>query len=34
MSGSEGEKVIWEVVDDHFLEEGKNHYEIGLRGLI
>ena len=33
VSGSDGERVIWEVVDDHVVEEGKNHDEIGLRGI-
>ena len=33
VSGSDGEKVIWEVVDNHVVEEGNNHYEIGLQGV-
>ena len=32
VSGSEGEKVLWGVVDDHVVEEEKNNYEIGIRG--
>ena len=27
-------KVIWEVVDDHVVEEGVEHKELGLRGFI
>ena len=27
-------KVIWKVVDDHVVEEGFEHEEIGLRGFI
>ena len=26
-------KVIWEVVDDHVVEEGVEHEELGLRGF-
>ena len=26
-----GNKVLWEVVDDHVVEEGNDHDEIGLR---
>ena len=33
VSGSEGNKVIWEVVDDHVVEDGNNCEEIGLRGF-
>ena len=29
--GSYGKKVLWEVVDDHFIEEETDHDEIGLR---
>ena len=32
VSGSDGYKVLWEVVDDHVVEEGNNHDDIGLRG--
>ena len=32
--GSEGKKVICEVVDDHVIEEATDHDEIGLRGFI
>ena len=27
-------KVIWEVVDDHVVEDPSDHEDIGLRGLI
>ena len=30
----DGKKVIWEVVDDHVVEEGVEHEELGLRGFI
>ena len=33
VSGSDGKKVLWEVVDDHFVEEIKKHDEIVLRGF-
>ena len=33
VSGSSVNKVIWEVVDDNFVEKGKDHDEIGLRGF-
>ena len=29
----ENNKVIWEVVDDHVVEEGVEHEELGLRGF-
>ena len=28
-----GKKIIWEVVDDHVVEEGVEIEEIGLRGF-
>ena len=28
--GSDGKKFIWEVVDDHVVEEGNDHVEIGV----
>ena len=31
--GSDGEKVIWEVVDNHVVEEETYHDEIGLQGF-
>ena len=31
--GSEKNKVLWEVVDNHVVEEPTDHEEIGLRGL-
>ena len=31
VSGSDGKKVIWEVVEDHVLDKGKDHDEILLR---
>ena len=34
MSGSDGKKVLWEVVYDHVIEGVNKHNEIGLRGLI
>ena len=33
VSGSEGKKVLWEVVENRFVEKGKDHDEIGLRGF-
>ena len=33
MSGSNGNKMFWEVVYDHVVEEGKEHDDIGLRGF-
>ena len=33
VSGFEGKKVIWEVVNDRVVEEVKYHDEIGLQGL-
>ena len=32
--GHDKNKVLWEVVDDHIVEEPTDHEEIGLRGLI
>ena len=31
--GFDGNKVLWEVVYDHVVEEGNDHEEIGLRGF-
>ena len=31
--GSNGNKVLWEVVDDYVVEEGSGHDEIGLWGF-
>ena len=31
--GHDGKKVIWEVVDDHGIEEATDHCEIGLLGF-
>ena len=28
-----GKKVLWEVVDNHVVEEATEHEEIGLKGL-
>ena len=33
VSGSDGNKVLWKVVDDHVVEESNNNYEIGLQGF-
>ena len=33
VSGSDGKKILWEVVYDRVIDEGKDHYEIGLRGF-
>ena len=33
VSVSDGKKVIWEVVDNHVVDEGNNHDEIGLQGV-
>ena len=30
---SDRKKFLWEVVDDHVVEEGNEHDEIGLRGF-
>ena len=30
VSGSNGKKVLWVVVDDNVVEEGKEHDDIGL----
>ena len=29
----DGNKVIWEVVDNHVVEEGVEHEDLGLRGF-
>ena len=31
--GSDGKKVIWNVVDDNFVEEKNDNDEIGLEGF-
>ena len=31
VSGSDGKKVIWELVDDNVVDEGKDHAEIGIQ---
>ena len=33
VSEKEGKKVIWEVADDHMVEEGVEHEELGIRGF-
>ena len=33
VTGYDGKKFLWEVVDDHVVEEGKEHDEIGLWGF-
>ena len=33
VSGSDGKKDIWEVVDDHVVEDVKELDEIGLQGF-
>ena len=33
VADKDGKKVIWEVVDDHVVEQGVEHEEIGLRGF-
>ena len=33
VSVSDGKKVLWELVDDTVVEEGKDNYEIGPRGF-
>ena len=33
MSGSDENKFLWEVVDNHVDDDGKEHDEIGLRGF-
>ena len=32
--GHDKKKVLWEVVEDHVVEEPSDHEDIGLRGLI
>ena len=34
LSGSDGKKVLWGVVDDHVVEEIKEHDQIGLKGFL
>ena len=34
VSHNDGKKVIWEVIDDHVVEEGVKHEDLGLQGLI
>ena len=34
VSDKDGKRVIWEVVDDHVVEEGVEHEDLGLRGFI
>ena len=31
--GHDKKKVLWEVVDDHVVEEPSDHEDIGLRGF-
>ena len=33
MSGSSGSKVVWEVEDNHVVEDPNDNDEIGLRGF-
>ena len=33
VSGSDRKEIIWEVIDDHYLEEGKYHDDMGIRGF-
>ena len=33
VSEKDGNKVTWEVVDDHVLEEGVEHEDLGLQGF-
>ena len=33
VSVSDRKKVIWEVVDNHVVDDGNNHDEIGLQGV-
>ena len=33
VSGSDEKKVLWELVNDHVVEEGKEHDDIGRRGV-
>ena len=33
VSDYDGKKFLWEVVDDYVVEEGKENYDIGLRGF-
>ena len=33
VSGSDRKKVLWEVVDDHVVGEGKEYDEMGLCGF-
>ena len=34
VSVSDRKKVIWEVVDNHVVDDGNNHDEIGLQGVL
>ena len=34
VSGSGGKKAIWEVLDDHVVEDPKENYEIELQGFL
>ena len=34
VSGSDGKRVIWEVVEDHAVEQQNKNDELGLWGLI
>ena len=34
VSDKDGKKVIWDVTDDHVVEEGVEHEKLGLQGLI
>ena len=33
VADKEGKKVIWQVVNDHAVEEGFEHEELGLKGF-
>ena len=33
VADKEGKKVVWEVVNDHVVEEGFEHEELGLQGF-
>ena len=33
VADKEGKKVVWEVVNDHVVEEGVEHEELGIQGF-
>ena len=33
VADKETKKIIWEVIDDHVVEEGVGHKDLGIRGF-